>query len=134
MADYAVSTIRYFVNNDGKISQNIRDLLGDSINNATTAIKKIFHALRNKTAMEAYKISTQADKLFREKYSEGLKQLSTILKNSTVDEIVALFQNAIIIMKHAERIVDHAINVSENFVFIKQNDFFFDKQNKQFDK
>jgi phosphate uptake regulator len=84
--------------------------------------------------MEAYKISKQADKSFREKYSESLQQLSTILKNSTVDEIVALFQNAIIIMKHAERIVDHAINMSENFVFIKQNDFFFEKQSKQNDK
>jgi phosphate transport system protein len=126
-----VSATKYFVDHDGKISKNIRSLIADSINNATIAIKKVFGALHTKTAMETYKISIQANKLFREKYRENLQQLSVILKNSSVDEIASLLQNAIIIMKHAERIVDHTINVSENFVFIKQNDFFFDKKHEK---
>jgi phosphate transport system protein len=132
MADYAVSAVKFFVNN--KVIDSIRTLSLNILKSALLTMNKVFISMKTNPAIDTYKICEVAHKNFRKEYISNLKTLSSILKKSTVDEISNLFQGAIVIIKHIERLVDHLSNICENFVFIKQSDFFFDKHSKQLDK
>jgi phosphate uptake regulator len=132
IADYAVSAARFFANN--KISDEMRGIMTDALKASLTATQKIFKALKTKTAMEAYKVCQAAQTTFRKEYTAVITRLTTLLTNRSGEQVLKLFQGAIVILKHIERIVDHAVNVSENFVFVKQSDFFFGKQSKQINK
>jgi phosphate transport system protein len=132
IADYAVSAVRFFANNP--ISDEIRSIMSDALKASLNATQKIFKALKTRTALETYKVCQDAQTIFRKEYTTIISRLTTIITTRSGDQILKLFQGAIVILKHIERIVDHGVNISENFVFVKQSDFFFGKQSKQFNK
>jgi phosphate uptake regulator len=132
MADYAVSAMRFFVNN--KMPNDIRLLIVETMHDALIALVKVNNSLRTKPAIDTYKTCQTVYAHFRKQYDAMLDDLSTILKKSTIEQIESLFRGAIIIIKHIERLMDHMMNISENFMFIKQPDLFFSKQSKQINK
>ncbi|MDR3329960.1 MAG: hypothetical protein LBS76_01650 [Mycoplasmataceae bacterium] len=132
MSDYAVSAMRFFVNN--KIPDDIRILIVNIMHDALSANAKVNQSLKTKAAIDTYKTCQTVYTHFRKQYDTMLDALSTILKKSTVEQIESLFRGAIIIIKHIERLMDHVVNIAENFMFIKQPDLFFTKQSKQVNK
>jgi phosphate transport system protein len=128
MADYAYSTARFFQKRD--VNDDVKKLIFDLTNNAIKTMTKVFASLKNKTAMDTYKITTTSHEMFRTQYKEMIAKLVNLIMQQTPQEVAAMFHGGIIVLKHIERLIDHLANISENFVFIKQSNFFFDKQSK----